>query len=137
MKSEQARMKSSAQEPQMKLNPPRPTPREAGFHREVISSTEGGFIPPKADLVEKKHCVSSAFFLAEMERFTNSCVREYAVRKCNFCYAHAIASLRGKLAELCISSTSRTKNGIAKAIPFLLAEMERFELSRRLPDLHP
>jgi hypothetical protein len=34
---------------QMKLNPPRPSPREAGFHREAISSTKwissakGGF----------------------------------------------------------------------------------------------
>ncbi len=44
---------------QLKLNPP--TPALAGFHREVISSTIGGFIPQKADLVEKSEaCISSA-----------------------------------------------------------------------------
>ena len=45
----------------MKLNPPRPSPREAGFHREAISSTEGGFIPPKADLVEKSTATAVLF----------------------------------------------------------------------------
>ena len=51
--------------PQMKLNPPHPSPREAGFHREAISSTEGGFHPPQADLAEKSRLLSqSAFFLA-------------------------------------------------------------------------
>ena len=50
--------------PQMKLNPPRPSPREAGFHREAISSTKGGFLPPAADLTEKSILLSqSAFFL--------------------------------------------------------------------------
>jgi hypothetical protein len=53
-------------------------------------------------------------FLAEMERFTNSCVRENWVRKYNFCYAHAMASLRSKLAEFCINTTSRTKRGITQ-----------------------
>ena len=49
---------------QMKLNPP-PHPREAGFHREAISSTEGGFLPPQADLTEKSHSLARmAFFLA-------------------------------------------------------------------------
>jgi hypothetical protein len=43
-------MKSATQ---MKLNPPRLSPREAGFHRAAISSTAGGFHPPKADLAEK------------------------------------------------------------------------------------
>ena len=37
---------------QMKLNPPH-NPAIAGFHREAISSTEGGFLPTKADLVGK------------------------------------------------------------------------------------
>jgi hypothetical protein len=46
-------MKSSAVPPQMKLNPPRPSFREAGFHRIAISSTIGGFLPPKADLAKK------------------------------------------------------------------------------------
>ncbi len=50
----------------MKLNPPHLSPREAGFHREAISSTAGGFLPLKADLVEKKHCNSSAFFLVSL-----------------------------------------------------------------------
>ena len=51
--------------PQMKLNPPRPSPREAGFHREAISSTKGGFLPPAADLTEKSRLLSqSTFFLA-------------------------------------------------------------------------
>ena len=50
--------------PQMKLNPPRPSPREAGFHREAISSTKGGFLPPAADLTEKSRLLTqSAFFL--------------------------------------------------------------------------
>ena len=40
--------------PQMKLNPSL-SPREAGFHREAISSTEGGFIPSvRTDLAEKR-----------------------------------------------------------------------------------
>ena len=53
---------------QMKLNPPHPSPREAGFHREAISSTEGGFLPPSADLVEKSHPLARmAFFLAGAE----------------------------------------------------------------------
>ena len=56
--------------PQMKLNPPRPSPREAGFHREAISSTKGGFLPPAADLTEKSRLLSqSAFFLAGAEGF--------------------------------------------------------------------
>ena len=50
----------------MKLNPPRPSPREAGFHREAISSTAGGFIPPKADLVEKSTATAVPFSLASM-----------------------------------------------------------------------
>ena len=51
---------------QMKLNPPHPSPREAGFHREAISSTEGGFLPPQADLAEKSRLLSqSAFFLCK------------------------------------------------------------------------
>ena len=54
--------------PQMKLNPPRPSPREAGFHREAISSTKGGFLPPAADLTEKSRLLTqSAFFLAGAE----------------------------------------------------------------------
>ena len=58
----------------MKLNPPRPSSREAGFHREAISSTEGGFLPQTADLVEKKHCTRSAFFLANDYNFdTKQC----------------------------------------------------------------
>jgi hypothetical protein len=48
---------------QMKLNPPRLSPREAGFHRAAISSTAGGFHPPKADLAEKARLRSRrAFF---------------------------------------------------------------------------
>ena len=47
---------------QMKLNPP-PHPREAGFHREAISPTEGGFLPPQADFVEKSTCSRKCFFL--------------------------------------------------------------------------
>ena len=55
--------------PQMKLNPPRPSPREAGFHREAISSTKGGFLPPAADLTEKSRLLSqSAFFLGRGRR---------------------------------------------------------------------
>jgi len=34
------------------------------FHREAISSTEGGFLPPSADLVEKSTCSRKCFFLA-------------------------------------------------------------------------
>ena len=50
--------------PQMKLNPPHSSPREAGFHREAISSTKGGFLPPAADLTEKSRLLTqSAFFL--------------------------------------------------------------------------
>ena len=50
--------------PQMKLNPPYFSPREAGFHREAISSTAGGFHPPKADLVEKStSALQMCFFL--------------------------------------------------------------------------
>ncbi|MBR5524220.1 MAG: hypothetical protein IKU51_03005, partial [Clostridia bacterium] len=49
--------------PQMKLNPSF-SPREAGFHREAISSTEGGFIPSVGtDLAEKSHPLTRmAFF---------------------------------------------------------------------------
>ena len=47
---------------QMKLNPP-PHPREAGFHREAISPTEGGFLPQTADLVEKSQVLRLGFFL--------------------------------------------------------------------------
>ena len=65
MKSERCSDEIFSLRLQMKLNPSY-SPREAGFHREAISSTEGGFIPPKADLVEKKHCVRSAFFLASV-----------------------------------------------------------------------
>ena len=35
--------------------------REAGFHHEVISPTEGGFLPPEADLTEKALAFASAF----------------------------------------------------------------------------
>ena len=58
----------------MKLNPPYPSPREAGFHREAISSTAGGFLPRAADLVEKKHiCIADVlFFMAEREGFEPS-----------------------------------------------------------------
>ena len=35
--------------------------REAGFHHEVISSTEGGFLPPEADLTEKALAFASFF----------------------------------------------------------------------------
>ena len=53
--------------PQMKLNPSY-SPREAGFHREAISSTAGGFLPPSADLVEKSHPLSRmAFFYTGAE----------------------------------------------------------------------
>ena len=55
MKSEQSSDEILSLRLKMKLNPPRTAPREAGFHREVISSTEGGFLPPLADLAEKKH----------------------------------------------------------------------------------
>ena len=38
-------------------------PREAGFHREAISSTEGGFIPSaRTDLVEKSQVLRLGFF---------------------------------------------------------------------------
>ena len=51
---------------QMKSNPPLTNPALAGFHREAISSIAGGFIPQKADLVEKStHCLGRrmcAFF---------------------------------------------------------------------------
>ena len=61
----QSAMKSAAQmkskQAWMKLNPPRPSPREAGFHCEAISSTAGGFIPPKADLVEKSTATAVLF----------------------------------------------------------------------------
>ena len=40
-------------------------PALAGFHRDAISSTAGGFLPPTADLTEKSHSLSRmAFFLA-------------------------------------------------------------------------
>ena len=42
--------------PQMKLNPSS-YPDEVGFHRVAISSTAGGFLPQKADLVEKREQV--------------------------------------------------------------------------------
>ena len=53
---------------QMKLNPSF-SPREAGFHREAISSTAGGFIPSaRTDLTEKSHSLlRMAFFLAGAE----------------------------------------------------------------------
>ena len=39
-------------------------PAQAGFHRVAISSTKGGFLPTKADLVEKNsglHAILSLF----------------------------------------------------------------------------
>ena len=50
--------------PQMKLNPSS-YPDEVGFHRVAISSTAGGFLPQKADLVEKREQVKDllSFFL--------------------------------------------------------------------------
>ena len=60
--------------PQMKLNPPRPSPREAGFHREAISSTKGGFLPPAADLTEKSRLLTqSAFSLSKKPVFGSPC----------------------------------------------------------------
>ena len=50
---------------QMKLNPPRLSPREAGFHRAAISSTAGGFHPPKADLAEKSTSATQTCFFLE------------------------------------------------------------------------
>ena len=66
----------------MKLNPPRPSPREAGFHREAISSTEGGFLPPTADLVEKS-TLAHAFFCDECpiyRTFNAMLVNEFYVK---------------------------------------------------------
>lgn len=49
--------------PLMKSNPSLSL-RKAGFHREAISSTAGGFLPTKADLTEKSRLLAlSAFFL--------------------------------------------------------------------------
>jgi hypothetical protein len=42
------------------MEPP-PHPREAGFHREAISSTSGGFHPPAADFTEKALAYARAF----------------------------------------------------------------------------
>ena len=39
-------------------------PTKVGFHHEVISSIEDGFIPSKTDLVEKSTCIRKCFFLA-------------------------------------------------------------------------
>ena len=90
MKSEQSSDEIFGVPPQMKSNPPYPVslrlgharvltthrvaihcaraaslPREAGFHREAISSTEGGFIPSaRTDLVEKSQVeIRLGFFL--------------------------------------------------------------------------
>ena len=49
----------------MILNQPYPSPRKAGFHRVAISSTEGGFLPPQADFVEKSTCSRKCFFLCK------------------------------------------------------------------------
>jgi len=86
MKSEQSSDEIFGVPPQMKSNPPYPVslrlgharvltthrvaihcaraaslPREAGFHREAISSTEGGFLPPTADLIEKSTAYAVLF----------------------------------------------------------------------------
>ena len=48
--------------PQMKLNPPS-YPDEVGFHREAISSTRGGFLPPaRTDLVKKSPVLANRTF---------------------------------------------------------------------------
>ena len=52
MKSSQARMKSSAFALD-EMKSASSLPALAGFHHEVISSTAGGFLPTKADFVEK------------------------------------------------------------------------------------
>ena len=54
-------------QPQMKLNPPYPSPREAGFHRAAISSTAGGFLPPTADLTEKSTSLRDVLFSTPAE----------------------------------------------------------------------
>ena len=95
MKSEQSSDEIFGVPPQMKSNPPYPVslrlgharvltthrvaihcaraaslPREAGFHREAISSTEGGFLPPTADLIEKNQVeIRLGFFLAGVQGF--------------------------------------------------------------------
>ena len=58
--------------PQMKLNPPYFSPREAGFHRVAISSTAGGFLPLKADLVEKKMPTQIKLFQVSIISFDGS-----------------------------------------------------------------
>ena len=51
-------------------------PREAGFHRKAISSTEGGFLPPEADLTEKALALASAFFMVRATGLWTSSLRE-------------------------------------------------------------
>ena len=69
MKSERGSDEIFGVPPQMKLNPSY-SPREAGFHREAISSTEGGFIPSsRTDLVEKSQVeIRLGFFLGRGSR---------------------------------------------------------------------
>ena len=76
MKSERDSDEIFGVPPQMKLNPSY-SPREAGFHREAISSTEGGFIPSaRTDLVEKSQVeIGLGFFLGRGRRIQNPCVR--------------------------------------------------------------
>ena len=63
MKSEQSSDEIFGLRPQMKWNPP-PSPREAGFLRVAISSTEGGFLPPIwLDIMD------SLFSLSDFTRF--------------------------------------------------------------------
>ena len=79
--------------PQMKLNPPRPSPREAGFHREAISSTKGGFLPPAADLTEKSRLrKQSTFFLAGAGGFlTHVCANICGNPSCSLAQTRQIA----------------------------------------------
>ena len=74
MKSERGSDEIFGIPPQMKSKPaaldklnPLSSPREAGFHREAISSTAGGFLTPSADLaIKKPFAFANGFFMCRV-----------------------------------------------------------------------